>query len=154
MQGAQERPRPGQHLKNTFYFQRDINQFVNVIKGALEPLSVPTTDGIITTLDPIGWKSEYVTNLTLLTFRTSFVRNGQNPNQNKALNLGASAATYTVGGMATHWTCATPRQHSSERSDLLTDEEYDRYYTEGEKLLKTHNDQFEGIRNTSNSKIC
>ena len=52
--------------------------------------------------------------------------------------------------MATHWTAATPRQHPTiERSNLLTDKEWDTYYSESEALLKTNQDMFEhSIRNT------
>ena len=52
--------------------------------------------------------------------------------------------------MATHWTACTPRQHPTiERSNLLTDEEWDKLYTEGETILKTNQQLFEkSIRNT------
>jgi pyranose oxidase len=61
------------------------------------------------------------------------------------VNLSASAATRVVGGMATHWTCATPRQLKGiERSDLFTDDEWDSLYTEAEGYLRTSRDEFEG----------
>jgi hypothetical protein len=52
--------------------------------------------------------------------------------------------------MTTHWTCATPRYHPTvERSTIYTDEEWDRLYTDGERLLNTHRHEFDGsIRHT------
>ena len=79
-----------------------------------------------------------------------FIRNSGNPDQDPFKNLPKAAATYAVGGMITHWTSCTPRQHPKiERSNLLTNEEWDKLYTEGETMLKTNQKMFEhSIRNT------
>ncbi|GHC74578.1 pyranose oxidase [Nocardiopsis terrae] len=99
--GPQTAGRYGEHQKNSFLYQRNIDEFVNVIKGHLHPLSVSTRSDIPTTLDPSSYHydaEEYA----------GFVLNNQNPHQKEEDNLGACAATYAVGGMATHWTCAMP----------------------------------------------
>jgi pyranose oxidase len=76
---------------------------------------------------------------------SAWVQRGQNPDQNQYTNLGASAATRVVGGMATHWTCATPRQLKGlERSELFTDKEWEDLYKECEGYLGTSRNEFEG----------
>ena len=84
-----------------------------------------------------------------------YVQGCQNPDQKPYYNLPAAAATYAVGGMATHWTAATPRENPDvERSPLLTPEEWDKYYTESEKLLKTNTHMFDdSIRNYLVKKV-
>lgn len=70
---------------------------VNVIKGALQPISVPTGDTFHPTLGGTGWIASSTQKL---------VAQGHNPNQDPQTNLKAAAVTRTVGGMATHWTCS------------------------------------------------
>ena len=79
-----------------------------------------------------------------------FVMDGQNPDQSPYDNLDDAAATYAVGGMATHWTAATPREHPEvERSKLIKEDEWKKLYEESEELLKTSNELFnDSIRNT------
>ena len=135
--GAQLSKRPGWHLKNSFLYQRNIDLFASVIRGHLHTVSVPTNDSPVMTLDPGAFRVEYGK-------FPGFIHNNQNPEQDPELNLPGAAATYGVGGMATHWTCATPRHHPTiERSDIYSDEEWDRLYRTGEALLNTHRHEFD-----------
>src|SRR6266542_4520140 len=141
--GARLSRRPGAHLKNSFLYQRNIDLFASVIRGHLHELSVPTNDQPMLTLDPNSFRVDYKK-------YPGLSHNNQNPDQDPATNLVGAAVTYAVGGMATHWTCATPRHHPTvERSDIYSDREWDRLYTEAEKLLNTHRHEFDGsIRHT------
>ncbi|KAG9078640.1 hypothetical protein FS749_009304 [Ceratobasidium sp. UAMH 11750] len=96
MGGTDTRP-AASHKKNEIEYQKDIDRFVNVIKAALSPVSVPTSKAFVDTLDPSSWNSD-----------KPFVTNGKNPKQKEAVNLSAQAVTRGTGGMATHWTCAVP----------------------------------------------
>ncbi|HKJ69379.1 MAG TPA: NAD(P)-binding protein, partial [bacterium] len=135
--GAKLSERPGEHLKNSFYYQRNIDQFASVIRGHLHSLSIPTSDSPELTMDPGAYRinrEEY----------PGFVLNNQNPEQDTATNLPGAAVTYAVGGMATHWTCATPRHHPSvERSDIYDDTEWDKLYSQAEELISTHSHEFD-----------
>ncbi|KAG9083146.1 hypothetical protein FS749_006264 [Ceratobasidium sp. UAMH 11750] len=95
--GATDTKPAAAHKKNEIEYQKDIDRFVNVIKGALSPVSVPANMAFVDTLDPASWNSD-----------EPFVTNGKNPRQKNALNLSAQAVTRGTGGMATHWTCAVP----------------------------------------------
>ncbi|KAI0152756.1 hypothetical protein GGR57DRAFT_513365 [Xylariaceae sp. FL1272] len=116
----------GDHHKNSVAVQKDINLFTNVIRGQLSPLSVPAGTNTLT-LPPGAWSTD-----------SKFVLNGLNPCQSLKSNLAASAATRLVGGMSTHWTCCTPRQHPRERSELFTDDEWDELYSACERLFYTN----------------
>jgi len=135
--GARHSLRPGEHLKNSYLYQRNIDLFASVIRGHLHPLSIATNDDPALTLDPGAFqfdKDKY----------RGFSLNNQNPEQDAAKNLPGAGVTYAVGGMATHWTCATPRHHPTiERSDIYSNQEWERLYDSGEKLLNTHKHEFD-----------
>jgi pyranose oxidase len=102
--GPKYSERPGAHLKNSLQYQRNLDLFSNIIRGHLHLVSVPPNPDPEITLDPGCFAFD------LAQFR-GFVLNNQNPDQDPRRNLDAAAVTYGVGGMATHWTCATPRHH-------------------------------------------
>jgi pyranose oxidase len=135
--GGKLSERPGEHLKNAFLYQRNLDLFSSVIRGHLNLISIPSNEAPVVTLDPAAFQVDF-------TRYKGFVRNNQNPDQNPADNLSAAAVTYGVGGMATHWTCATPRHHPEiERSDLLTDAEWEQLYQDAERILHTQTGVFE-----------
>ncbi|MFJ6525574.1 pyranose oxidase [Streptomyces longwoodensis] len=132
--GAQLSRRYGEHLKNSYLFQKNIDLFVSVIKGHLLPLSTATNKEPELTLDPSAFSydpDKYA----------GFSMRNQNPEQKKHVNLPAAAATYAVGGMATHWTCAVPRFHprverrNGEEVYPIDDKKMDELYDEAEALL-------------------
>lgn len=76
--------------------------------------------------------------------QVKYLQNGQNPKQSAWDNLPAAAATRVVGGMSSHWTCCTPRQHPKiERSTIFNDEEWESLYTRAEKLFNTDSTLFD-----------
>jgi pyranose oxidase len=146
--GDQLSKRPGQHLKNAWLYQRDVNQFTGVISGHLHTLSVPTDKSAVPTLDPGAFSIQSCDH-------SGFLSNNQNPVQNPCKNLKAAAASYCVGGMAVHWTCACPRQHPTiERSPLISMQEWEDLYKEGEELLHIHDNLFDdSVRNKIVRKV-
>ncbi|KAI9148000.1 Pyranose 2-oxidase [Paramyrothecium foliicola] len=125
--GAQESKIPGDHKKNAVSYQKDIDAFVHIIHGSLHATSVPTQTNRNLTLPPVAWSP-----------RTEQTFNGQNMHQNPYKNLDANAVCRAVGGMATHWTCATPRQNAQlERTNIFDDTTWDSLYDTAEKLIGT-----------------
>ncbi|KAL4746045.1 hypothetical protein BDW72DRAFT_207697 [Aspergillus terricola var. indicus] len=113
--GAQESKVPGEHKKNAVAYQKHIDSFVNLFAT-----SVPTRVDANLKLPP------------------NF--NGQNKEQNIYHNLDANGVSRNVGGMSTHWTCATPRQHDLERSDIFEYATWDKLYERAEELIGTRTD--------------
>ncbi len=135
--GSQLSPVPGAHLRNARAYQYNKNNFASVVTANLHTLSIPTESGYQETLDKTAFWSQ-----------TNKSRNFHNPEQNPLINLSNAQGTYAVGGMFTHWTAATPRQHPSlERSPIIPADEWNELYTVAEKLFNTHTDQFEFDRN-------
>ncbi|KAI0689662.1 putative pyranose oxidase [Cytidiella melzeri] len=99
--GDQETRDPASHKKNEIGYQKDIDRFVRVIQGALSTVSVPKSSTLMPTLDPSAWRPSDPEKMT--------ITNGRNPLQEQYNNLPAESVTRCVGGMSTHWTCATPR---------------------------------------------
>ncbi|KAF4845426.1 Pyranose 2-oxidase [Colletotrichum siamense] len=133
--GNQESRRIGDHKKNSWAIQKNVNLFTNTVQGEQHPLSIPS-NGTDSYLEPASWGAN--------TAKVRFVQNGQNPKQEAWDNIPAAVATRVVGGMGSHWTCNTPRQNKDlERSDLFSDNEWDALYTRAEKLLWTDNTLFD-----------
>ncbi|KAJ7225167.1 putative pyranose oxidase [Mycena rebaudengoi] len=111
--GDQETQYPGEHKKNEIVFQKDIDRFVRVIQGDLSTVSIPTSKSVMPTLDPAAW-SDPKGNMSIV--------GGRNQLQREFDNLPAEAVTRTVGGMSSHWTCATPVfLKGVERPEIFSD---------------------------------
>lgn len=131
--GAQHSRRPGEHLKNAFVYQRDLDRFTPIVQGLLNPVSVAPMTGGRTVTDPVSFRPPALS-----------IRSAHNPRQDPVKNLEAAAVSYGVGGMFTHWTNNTPRQHPTmERIDFIDDDEWDRLYCRAETLLNTRTDLFD-----------
>jgi pyranose oxidase len=133
---------PGAHLKNEIRFQKDIDKFVRVIQGAMQNVSIPTSSMVIQEMDPAAWQPPIT--------GENYISHGRNPNQNIANNLGAEAVTHAVGGMSTHWTCATPqflkgveRPVIFPNDGTLDDREWDKLYNAARILIGTSETEFD-----------
>ncbi|KAJ6600287.1 putative pyranose oxidase [Mycena vulgaris] len=116
--GDQDTRIPGEHKKNEIEYQKDIDRFVKVIQGALSVVSIPPSQTIVPSLGPAAWTAKDPNQM--------WITNGRNSFQGEHNNLGAEAVTRGVGGMATHWTCATPEfLKGLERPLILTDTDKD-----------------------------
>ncbi|KAJ1304639.1 hypothetical protein OPQ81_005780 [Rhizoctonia solani] len=137
--GAQDSPVIGRHHKNSIKYQKDIDAFVNVIKGALQPVSVPPVSTYMPTLGGDPWYPEEKkdSDSSHINHDQGLVSPFINLHQKPEKNLPGCAVTRTVGGMATHWTCACPRPHADERgfTPLERPDEFDELLGEAEKML-------------------
>ncbi|GAA1982602.1 GMC family oxidoreductase [Nocardiopsis rhodophaea] len=130
--GAQHSPKYGENLKNAALYQRNKTLFSHIVRGQLNPVSVASTPGGDTTGDAASAENSAPS------------VNGTNPEQDPSRNLPEAGITHAVGGMATHWTGTSPRQHPVvERSPLLTPSEWDRLYTEAERILRVSTTEFD-----------
>lgn len=135
--GAQLSAVPGGHLKNSAYFQRNVDPFAGVIRGHMHKLSVSVDHAPVPTLGPGAFQVPK-------TSLGRYERANQNPDQDPWVNMAGAAATYAVGGMGTHWTAACPRQHPDlEQSDLYTSTEWDALYVQAEKFYGVTQSAFE-----------
>ncbi|KAI6025449.1 putative pyranose oxidase [Pisolithus marmoratus] len=128
---------PGSHKKNEVEYQKDIDRFVRVIQGALSPVSVPVSRTYMDNLDPSAYQNP-----------SDLITIGRNPNQKDHENLAAEAVTRCIGGMATHWTCATPRFTGDELPRIYEDETHNEehwgcLYSIAERLIGTSTHEFD-----------
>jgi len=137
--GAQRSVVPGEHLKNAFVYQRNIDSFTPIVQGLLQPVSLPTGETPPSlTLEPTSFRMP------------AGQRSGQNPEQDPLRNLPAAAVSYCVGGMFTHWTNNVPRPHKElERLDYIDDAEWDDLFDVAERLVDKHTDLYSSsVRHT------
>lgn len=144
--GSQLSAKYGENAKNVYlynYHEDGLDTLSNVVKGELIPVSQPVNRAWPETLDPICQPKPVARKLYAGT-RKGF--NGQNPEQDPALNLPSAASSFQVGGMAGHWTCCTPRPFADERigPDLIPEAELDQLYAEAEEILNTNQTAFAG----------
>jgi len=138
--GDQDTRVPGAHKKNEIEYQKDIDRFVRVIQGALSTVSIPTSSAFMPTIDPIAWVAPDP--------EKRVISNGRNSFQKEYNNLAAEAVTRGVGGMSTHWTCATPEfLKGLERPQIFTNEteddnEWGLLYTAARALIGTSENEY------------
>jgi hypothetical protein len=101
--GAQYSSAPGAHLKNSAYYQSNVDPFASVIRGHIHPLSVAVDTAPTPTLGP----GAFIVPKDKL---GQYKRRNQNPKQDPWLNILCAGATYAVGGMATHCARETHRR--------------------------------------------
>ncbi|KAF9646149.1 pyranose 2-oxidase [Thelephora ganbajun] len=145
--GSQDNPIPGAHQKNSVKYQKDMDAFVNVIKGALQPVSIPPGDAFNSTLGAAGWNPPVGGG--------GLVSEGFNPLQQPELNLRGTAITRTVGGMATHWTCSCPIPHPEERVNCPIDRtKFKDLLKQAGEILNVNENEFEiSIRHREVKKV-
>lgn len=139
--GDQDTRVPASHKKNEIEYQKDIDRFVKVIQGALSTVSVPSSTTVVPTMDPAAWTADDPNKM--------YITHGRNTIQKEYNNLGAEAVTRGVGGMSTHWTCATPEfLKGLERPVIFEeeekdDEEWKLLYHAAKKLIGTSEHEFD-----------
>lgn len=104
--------RPGEHLKNSFIYQRNIDRFAALIRGHLHPLSVPS------------WNRSVAARDLLISLDAGL-----------AIYAVGGMATHWTGVTPRH-------HPTVERAECIPATEWDELYCEAERLLNTHNDVF------------
>ncbi|KAJ7107426.1 putative pyranose oxidase [Mycena epipterygia] len=159
--GDQDTRIPAEHKKNEIEYQKDIDRFVKWVsyisslpyrihifrsraessrQGALSVVSIPRSQTIVPTLGPAAWIAKDP--------KQMWITNGRNHFQGEHNNLGAEAVTRGVGGMSTHWTCATPEfLKGLERPVIFTDTvkddaEWKLLYESARSLIGTSETEF------------
>ncbi|KAJ6503796.1 putative pyranose oxidase [Mycena sanguinolenta] len=157
--GDQDTRIPGEHKKNEIEYQKDIDRFVKWVsyisppsyqinifraessrQGALSVVSIPRSQTIVPTLGPAAWTAKDPNQM--------WITSGRNSHQGEHNNLGAEAVTRGVGGMSTHWTCATPEfLKGLERPVIFTesdkdDAEWKLLYDSARSLIGTSETEF------------
>jgi hypothetical protein len=56
----------------------------------------------------------------------------------EAHGLPAAAMSRNVGGMGSHWACATPNPRGAERADFISTDDWERALATGRRLLATN----------------
>ncbi|CEL59887.1 hypothetical protein RSOLAG1IB_09171 [Rhizoctonia solani AG-1 IB] len=133
--GAQEGPIVGMNMKNAVKYQRDFDAFTHIIRGAMQPMSIPPADGFLSALQGDVWSQ---------TKGRSSVGSPFNPDQDHTQALGYGAVTRSVGGMATHWTCCCPEPHDDELvQSPIERSKMRKLLQRGKELLNVRTDQFD-----------
>ena len=129
--GAQLSEKPGQHLKNAFVYQRDIDRFTPVVQ-ALE-LGLHTDGGRIYPES----RSDSVPSIARR-YAAGKIRGRIRPG-----TCLPRQSAMPFGGMFTHWTCNAPRHHPElEQIRFIPDAEWDVLYAKAESLFDVHTDVF------------
>jgi hypothetical protein len=83
--GAQHSSRPGEHLKNAFVYQRDLDRFTPIVQGMLNPVSVAPIHSGRTVIDPLSYRPA-----------GGSIRSAHNPRQVANKNLEAAAVSWDL----------------------------------------------------------
>ncbi|CUA73271.1 hypothetical protein RSOLAG22IIIB_05218 [Rhizoctonia solani] len=133
--GAQESPIVGMNMKNSVKYQRDLDAFTHIIRGAMQPMSIPPAGGFLPALQGDAWSQSE---------GRSSVGSPFNPDQDPTQTMGNGPVTRTVGGMSTHWTCCCPEPHDDELVQCpIERSEMRKLLQRGKELLNVHTDQFD-----------
>ncbi|KAK3848351.1 MAG: pyranose 2-oxidase [Linnemannia gamsii] len=136
--GQQLSAAPGENLKNSFYYQRNVNNFTPIVQGTMQTISIaPNSDSLPYPADPSSFQPGNL----------NYCINNINPEQVPEKNMPAAATTYAIGGMATHWTCCIPRTEKGVQRPPpelgIDNNEWEELYPVAEKLFAKSDDLFD-----------